>query len=71
MDGIERNRWNRMAEDFARQEEQWQRRHASTKMGKNSVSYNPITLEYHRSPAGEKLAQEDAKALVCFFPEMV
>ncbi|KAJ3415941.1 hypothetical protein HDV05_003782 [Chytridiales sp. JEL 0842] len=60
---IERNRWNRMVEDFARQEDQWKRRHETTKMGKNSVSYNPITLEYHRSNAGEKLAQEDAKAM--------
>lgn len=53
-----------MAEDYSRQAEQWQRRHAATKMGKNSVSYNPITLEYHRDDAGLKLAHEDAKTLV-------
>ncbi|KAJ3185887.1 hypothetical protein HK101_009783 [Irineochytrium annulatum] len=60
---METARWDRMAEDYARQEEQWQRRHDSSKMGSNSVSYNPITLQYHASAAGQKLAQEDAKTL--------
>ncbi|KAJ3328854.1 hypothetical protein HDU76_009171, partial [Blyttiomyces sp. JEL0837] len=62
-DEIENARWNRLADDYCRQAEQWQRRHAATKMGRNSVNYNPITLEYHRTQSGEKLAKEYAKSL--------
>jgi hypothetical protein len=64
---IEEARWNRMAEDYKRQEENWKRKQAATKMGKNSVSYNPITLEYHHNSSGQKLAEEDAKTLVINF----
>ncbi|KAJ3069061.1 hypothetical protein HDU98_007856 [Podochytrium sp. JEL0797] len=32
-------------------------------MGKNSVSYNPINLEYHKNSDGVKLSQDDANAL--------
>ncbi|KAI8850323.1 hypothetical protein BC829DRAFT_165404 [Chytridium lagenaria] len=37
--------------------------HKGSKIGKNSVNYNPITLEYHQTDAGKKLAEEDAKSL--------
>ncbi|KAJ3216315.1 hypothetical protein HDU67_009666 [Dinochytrium kinnereticum] len=60
---LESDRWSKMAEDFNKVEEQWQRRHKASRIGKNSVSYNPITLEYHESDGGKKLAEEDAKSL--------
>lgn len=60
---IEQNRWNKMAQDYCKKEQEWLNRHSVTKMGKNSVSYNPITLEYHQNSDGAKLSQDDAKAL--------
>ncbi|KAJ3099098.1 25S rRNA (adenine645-N1)-methyltransferase [Phlyctochytrium planicorne] len=67
---IENTRWGKMDEDFSRMEDQWQRRHKASRIGKNritflatSVSYNPITLEYHESDGGKKLAEDDAKSL--------
>ncbi|KAJ3058598.1 hypothetical protein HDU99_006732, partial [Rhizoclosmatium hyalinum] len=60
---IEQTRWNKMAQDYCKKEQDWLTRHSHTKIGKNSVSYNPITLEYHKNSEGNKLSQDDAKAL--------
>ncbi|KAJ3242363.1 hypothetical protein HDU78_001424 [Chytriomyces hyalinus] len=59
---MEQNRWSKMAQDYCKKEQDWLNRHSHT-MGKNSVSYNPITLEYHKNSDGNKLRQDDAKAL--------
>ncbi|KAJ3385410.1 hypothetical protein HDU84_002259 [Entophlyctis sp. JEL0112] len=61
---IERSRWTKMAYDYCKKEQDWINKHNQTKMGKNSVSYNPINLDYHQSTEGKKLREEDAKALV-------
>ncbi|KAI9352847.1 hypothetical protein BDR26DRAFT_206540 [Obelidium mucronatum] len=52
-----------MANEYCRKEQEWLNRHNHTQMGKNSVSYNPINLEYHKNDEGNKLSQDDAKAL--------
>jgi hypothetical protein len=56
-----------MGSDFTKQQEVLKVRQSKAKIGRNSVSYNPITLEYHQNANGEALAREDAKAMVTDF----
>ncbi|KAI9328335.1 hypothetical protein DFJ73DRAFT_861936 [Zopfochytrium polystomum] len=60
---IEETRWRRLADQEAKELSTWTKKHSATKLGSNSVNYNPITLAYHDNEHGESLAREDAKAL--------
>lgn len=53
-----------MATEYDTKQECLTAKQIKARIGKNSVSYNPITLEYHNNPGGEALAREDAKAMV-------
>jgi len=63
---IERSRWQKMSAEYDTKQECLTAKQLVARIGKNSVSYNPITLEYHKNPSGQALAQEDAKAMVQF-----
>ena len=53
-----------MAQDYDIKQECLNAKQTKARIGKNSVSYNPITLEYHKNSSGEALAREDTKAVV-------
>jgi hypothetical protein len=61
---IEHSRWQKMAAEYDTKQECLNAKQLRARIGKNSVSYNPITLEYHKNPGGDALAREDAKAMV-------
>ncbi|KAJ3089047.1 hypothetical protein HK100_007871 [Physocladia obscura] len=62
LEEVEHNRWVKMAKERKR-EQNWLNRPNATKIGKNSVSYDPITCEYHKNSEGDKLREEDEKIL--------
>ncbi|KND02957.1 uncharacterized protein SPPG_08974 [Spizellomyces punctatus DAOM BR117] len=60
---LETARWDRMAAETERIETLREQKRATTRVGKNSSGYNPITLHYLNSPEGTILAAEDARAM--------
>nr|KAJ3422821.1 hypothetical protein HK105_006193 [Polyrhizophydium stewartii] len=64
IDGMERERWERMSREYVKEQELWKVKHGRTKLGAHSVNYNPITLAYHDTEGGRRLAEQDAKAMV-------
>lgn len=68
---IERSRWQSMSSDYNKEQEILKSKQSRARIGRNSVSYNPINLEYHHNPNGAALAQEDAKAMVCLIEILI
>ncbi|KAI8927793.1 hypothetical protein BC831DRAFT_451094 [Entophlyctis helioformis] len=63
LSSIEKERWENMSKEYVKNEELWKGKHSRSKLGSHSVHYNPITLEYHQTDGGRKLAADDAKAM--------
>ncbi|KAI8810099.1 hypothetical protein BJ742DRAFT_207653 [Cladochytrium replicatum] len=58
---LEQQRWQKMAAEDLKQQALWEKRHQKTRVGANSVGYNPITLEYYTTAKGKNLAESDTQ----------
>lgn len=60
---IEGERWSRMHQQEKRKQERHEFLHSQSRVGQQSMAYNPITLQYHISNAGSKLQEKDLKSI--------